>query len=71
MPRLFFPQGQMIPTQTKFNRITQRRSADDFHMRAIAEAHLQQPAAKLDIPADSENAASAADAELIQATGFR
>jgi hypothetical protein len=61
----------MIPAKAELNRIAQRRSADDFNMRAIAKTHFQQPATKLHIPADGENAASAADAKLIEATGFR
>jgi hypothetical protein len=70
MPRLFFPKGQMVPAQAELDRIAQRGAADNFYMSAVAEAHLQQPAPKLDIAANGQNAAAAADAKLVEAASF-
>jgi len=61
----------MIPAQAELNRIAQRRSADDFYVSAVAKAHFQQTPAKLDVAADGKNAASAADAKLVEVARFR
>ena len=71
MSRLLFSQGQMIPAQTELNRIAQRRAADDLYVSTVAEAHFQQTPAKLYVAADGKDAASAADAELVEVARFR
>jgi len=42
---LFFAEGQMVAAQAEFDWIAQRSAADDFDLRAVAEAHLQKPPA--------------------------
>jgi hypothetical protein len=39
--RLLISQRQAIPAQAKFDRISQRRPADDLDTGAIAKAHFQ------------------------------
>ena len=71
MSRLFATKAQAIAAESELDRIAQRRSADDFNIRAVAEAHLQQPATNFRIASDRDHAAGAADAELVQGAGAR
>jgi hypothetical protein len=65
VPGLFFTEAQVVASQTKFDRVAHRGAANDFHTGAIAEAHLEEPAAKIGVASNGENAAPAPDAELI------
>jgi hypothetical protein len=67
--RLLASQRKVIAAQTELDRIAQRRPADDFDLRAVAEAHLQQPAAKVGVATDVDDLAAATDAELAQGAG--
>ena len=61
----------MVSAQPELDRIAQRRPANDFDVRAIAEAHLQQPATNVAIPADGNHKPAAADAQLVQGASLR
>src|SRR5207248_1094314 len=70
MLRLLGAERQVIPAQAKLDRVAERGAADDFHLGAVAEAHLQQAAAKLTIPPDRDDGTAAADPERVQCTGL-
>ena len=65
MPGLFLTKAQVIASKPKFDRVAHGGSSDDFHARAVAEAHLEKAAAEVAISSNSENAAAAPNAELI------
>ncbi len=71
MPRLLIPERQVIPAQTKFNRIAQRCPADDLNTGAVAEAHLKESTAQFRVAANAYDAPFAADAQLIQRARLR
>src|SRR5437588_3485165 len=66
MPGLIAAEGKMVSAQAEFDRVAQRGAADDLHVSTIAEAHLQEPPAQIAISTDSDDAAAAADAQLVQ-----
>jgi hypothetical protein len=68
---LFISQRKTISPQTKLDGITQRRAAEHFHLRVVAEAHLQESPAQFRIAAHTDDVSAAADAKLVQAAGFR
>ena len=70
-PRLLISQRQVISAQSELDRIAQRRAADDFYMRAVAEAHLQQPATNVAVAADGNDKPAAADAQLVEGASLR
>ncbi len=71
VPGLFFAKAQVISTKAEFNWIAHGRTADDFHTRAVTEAHFQKAAAQIRIPTHAHYVSMAADAELVQTTGGR
>jgi hypothetical protein len=70
-PRLFISERQMVSAQPELDRIAQGRPANDFDVRAVAEAHLQQTATNVKVAADGNDKPAAADAQLVQGAGFR
>src|SRR5205823_3442710 len=64
---LLIAQRQAVATQAELDGVAQRRPPEDLDAGAVAEAHLQQPAADFRIAADGDHAAAAADAKLVQA----
>src|SRR5882757_5797514 len=66
MTRLFIAERKAIAAQPEFDRTAERRPADDFDARAVAESHLHQPALEVRISADRNDKAAAADAHLVQ-----
>jgi hypothetical protein len=67
---LFASQGQVIATEAEFDGVAEGCSAHDFDLRAVAESHLQKPAAKILVPANGLDATLAADAQRIQIAGI-
>jgi hypothetical protein len=66
MHRLIGPQGKVISTKAKFDRIAQGGPTNHFHIGTVAESHLQKPTANLRIPTNGEDRPLAADSELVQ-----
>jgi hypothetical protein len=71
VPGLFFSKAQVIAAEAELDRVAHRRTTNDLDTGAVAEAHLQQPATKVRVAADGEDAPVAPDPELVQAAGFR
>jgi hypothetical protein len=65
VPGLFFAEGQVIAAEAEFNRVAQRRPANDLDLGAVAKAHLQQPTANLRIATNGKHMPFAPDAELV------
>jgi hypothetical protein len=63
-------EGEMVAAETELDGVAQWRPADDFHLRAVAEPHLQKPAAQLRFTADGDDESLAADPKLIEAARF-
>src|SRR4051794_5784409 len=64
--RLLVAEGEVVAAEFEFNRVAERGAADDFDADAVAEAHLEEPAAEFGVAADGHHLAAAADAELVQ-----
>src|SRR5262245_49367163 len=64
--RLRIPQRETVSTQAELDWIAERSAAEDFHLGAVAEAHLEKPAAEIDVSPDGNDAPPAADAEAVQ-----
>jgi hypothetical protein len=60
----------VIAPKTEFDRIAERRTADDFDGCAIAEAHFEQASAQIRISADRDDEAAASDAKGVQRTSL-
>jgi hypothetical protein len=71
MSGLLISQGETVTSEAKFDRIAQGRTAEDFDLRAVAEAHLQETTAKFGIAAYADDVAAAADAKLVEPAGLR
>jgi hypothetical protein len=69
--RLFIAEGQEVSTQAELDWITEGCAANDLDGRTVAEAHLEQSAAKLGIAANGDNASAAADAQTVQRASLR
>ncbi len=70
MGSLLISQGKAVAAQAKFDRIAEGCSTEDFDLGAVAESHLQKPAAQFLIPAHADDASAAADAQLMQPAGL-
>ena len=71
MPSLLFAKGQVVAAEAEFDGITHRSPADDFHLGAVAEAHFEEATTNVRVAANGEYMPLAADAQLVQAAGFR
>jgi hypothetical protein len=67
MAGLIAAKRKVIAAESKFNRITQRRPANDFDRRAVAKTHLQQSPPNIRLTTDGNNLTMTSDAELVQA----
>src|SRR5947209_10441659 len=65
-PGLFFAKAQVVAAEAEFNWVAQRRPSDDLNTSAIAEAHLEQPAAEIGVASDGKHAPLAPDAQPVQ-----
>src|SRR5258708_14721577 len=70
VPGLLFAEAQVISTEAEFNRVAERRPANNLDKGAVAETHLKEAAAEVGIAADGDDASVTADPELVQATGL-
>jgi hypothetical protein len=61
----------MVAAKAEFDGVAQWSPADDFDLGSVAESHLKQAPAYFGVAAHGRDVAAAADAELIQRTGFR
>ncbi len=59
----------MVTAQAKFDRIAQRRTADDFDVHPIAKTHFEQTSPQWLIAVDSDDRAMATNAEIMQRAG--
>jgi len=60
----------MVTAESEFDRVAHRGPADDFNGCSVTEAHLQKPTSQVGIATDGDDAAAAANAELVQAARF-
>jgi hypothetical protein len=60
----------MVAAEAELDWVSQRGAANDLDLRAVAESHFQQPAAKVVIAINGNHAAFAADAQLVQMAGI-
>ena len=70
MLRLLISEGQTVATQAELDRITEGRPADDFHLRAVAEAHFEQATPQLGVSTHRDDPAAATDSETVQSAGL-
>jgi hypothetical protein len=68
--RLFISKRQAVASQAELDRIAHRRSADDFNVRPIAEAHLQQTTLEFAIASHGNDSPAPADTKIVQTTGL-
>src|SRR5262249_44135664 len=66
--RLIAAQAEAVVAQPNFQRIAQRRDADDFHFRAFEEAHLQESLHQCVTAHDRFDGRPLADAQLVEGT---
>ena len=66
---LLVTKREAVSAEAKLDWVTEGRPANHFDVRAVAEAHLQQPPAHIAIPADGDHATAAPDAELVETAG--
>ena len=66
MAGLILPQGEAVAAESEFDGIAEGRPADELDGGAVAEAHLEEPAAEFGIAADVDDFALAAVGEVMQ-----
>jgi len=69
MGGLLIAKGEAISADFESDRVAQRRPSQDFDGCAIAESHLQQPAADIGGAANLHDFAAATNAEFVQRAG--
>lgn len=69
--RLLVAEGKEIAAEAELDRIAERSAANDFDGRAVAEAHLEEPAAQFGVAPDRDDASAATYAQTVQRAGLR